>query len=505
MTVNNMSSMLRISGISSGLDTDSMVKSLMKIEQLRVDQVLRQKTKLEWSRDMRQDINKQINDLRYSYASVLSNKNLNVESAFKVHSVDMSDSSAVSISANSSASVGSHIINSITQLASSAQVNSASRVSTENLNRSDTLETISAQLDTALTFDVNDQISFKINDQTFTFDKTSSLDNMLRTVNNSDAGVNMTYSAISGGFKIESKTTGAASALSVENLSGNAFANNSVDDSAFKIDTTSVEVGKNAILSVDGYTIEQESNIFTLDGITFDLKTTTDQSITFAIRQDVDGVVDKIKSFVEDYNKLVGSLNDKISEKIQYDYEPLTDEQKEEMTESEIEKWEEMAKSGLMRNDRQISGLLSDMRSAIYEKVEGVGKSLFDIGIKTGSWADKGKLVIDEDKLREALQNNPDDVAAVFAQDSTSEDAVIKRANSGFMERISLSMSDYVSSYSSLKVEQDIGKVAERILKLQDDMYAKEESYWRKFSAMETALGSLNSQSSWLTQQIASF
>jgi flagellar hook-associated protein 2 len=65
-------------------------------------------------------------------------------------------------------------------------------------------------------------------------------------------------------------------------------------------------------------------------------------------------------------------LNDKISEKIQYDYEPLTDEQKEEMTESEIEKWEEMAKSGLMRNDRQISGLLSDMRSAIYEKVEGV-------------------------------------------------------------------------------------------------------------------------------------
>jgi flagellar hook-associated protein 2 len=138
------------------------------------------------------------------------------------------------------------------------------------------------------------------------------------------------------------------------------------------------------------------------------------------------------------------------------------------------------------------------MRSAIYEKVEGVGKSLFDIGIKTGSWADKGKLVIDEDKLREALQNNPDDVAAVFAQDSTSEDAVTKRANSGFMERISLSMSDYVSSYSSLKVEEDIGKVADKIRILQDEMYAKEESYWRK-------LGSLNSQSSWLTQQIASF
>jgi flagellar hook-associated protein 2 len=191
MTVNNMSSMLRISGIASGLDTDSMVKSLMKIEQLRVDQVLRQKTKLEWARDMRQDINKQINDLRYSYASVLSNKNLNIESAFKVHSVDMSDNSAVSISASSSAGVGSHTIDSITQLASSAQVNSASRVSTENLDRSDTLETISAQLDTALTFDVNGQISFKINDQTFTFDKTTTLDSMLRTVNNSDAGVNI--------------------------------------------------------------------------------------------------------------------------------------------------------------------------------------------------------------------------------------------------------------------------------------------------------------------------
>jgi flagellar hook-associated protein 2 len=66
-------------------------------------------------------------------------------------------------------------------------------------------------------------------------------------------------------------------------------------------------------------------------------------------------------------------------------------------------------------------------------------------------------------------------------------------------------MSDYTSSFNILKVEQDIGKVAEKILKLQDDMYSKEESYWRKFSAMETALGSLNSQSSWLTQQIASF
>lgn len=506
MAVNNMSSMLRISGISSGLDTDSMVKSLMKLEQLRVDQVMRQKTKMEWARDLRQDINKQINDVRYSYASVLSDKNLNSTSAFRANKVEMlTNTGALNISVNSDAGAGTHTIDSITQIAKAAQVSSSARVSEDSLVRSATLADLS--LSTALTFDSNDEISFKINEETFTFKSSDTLDSMLRTINTSDAGINMSYSAISGGFKIESNTVGASSNLTIENISGNAFANNDVDASAFGLSSTSIVSGQNAILSVDGYTIEQDSNNFVLDGIIFDLKTdlAEDQPVTFSVSQDIDSVVENVKSFINDYNELLDSLNGKLTEKIQYSYEPLTDEQKEEMSETEIENWEEMAKSGLMRNDRKLSGLLSDMRDAIYQKVSGVDKSLFDIGIKTGNWMDRGKLVLDEDKLRAELQKSPDDVAAVFAQKSTSSDPVIKKSETGFMEKIATSMGNYTSDFNIIKVELDIGKVAEKISKLQDEMYAKEETYWSKFAAMESALGSLNSQSSWLSQQISTW
>src|SRR5690606_350529 len=116
------------------------------------------------------------------------------------------------------------------------------------------------------------------------------------------------------------------------------------------------------------------------------------------VTSDPTKAVELIKGFVEKYNDLLDKLNAKLSEKREYDYEPLTDLQKEAMTEDEIKRWEEKAKSGLLSGDNILRSIVTGFRNAMIGAVEDAGMTLADIGIKSNSWVDRGKLYIDEDK-----------------------------------------------------------------------------------------------------------
>ena len=134
----------------------------------------------------------------------------------------------------------------------------------------------------------------------------------------------------------------------------------------------------------------------------------TGTPIRLTTSRDTDKIVDSLKSFVEDYNALVEELNEHLKETANYKkYAPLTDEQKKEMSDKEIELWEEKSKEGLLHNDANITSFLGDMRMVLYSSVEGAGLSLYDIGIETSdNWRDNGKLVIDEDVLKSMAATN---------------------------------------------------------------------------------------------------
>ena len=227
----------------------------------------------------------------------------------------------------------------------------------------------------------------------------------------------------------------------------------------------------------------------------------TATSVSFTVARDIEPALKKIQSFVTIYNDLVDFAQGKLSEDVNRDYAPLTAEQRESMSETDIELWEEKAKSGLLKNDRNLQRLMNDLRRSLYDTVAGIGKSPADIGLKTGSYLEKGKISLDETVLRSALTANPEEVMRVFTKTSSATDAATKYSESGLLNRLANSFTTYSATFSLATYTRDLDAYSKQITTLTDKLADKEDAYWRKFTAMETALSQMQSQSSWLAQQ----
>ncbi|NMA67551.1 MAG: flagellar filament capping protein FliD, partial [Clostridiaceae bacterium] len=254
---------------------------------------------------------------------------------------------------------------------------------------------------------------------------------------------------------------------------------------------------------------------------------------TITVTQDIESSVEKIKAFIEEYNKLIDNINGKVKEKYDRNYLPLTEEQKADMKEDDIKRWEEKAKTGLLRNDSLLQNITLAMRRALYEKVEGVNISLADIGISSKSYTDYGKLYLDEDKLRNALSTRPEEVAKLFNgvseqvpsydRDLSKEERDIRYNNSGVLVRISDILEDYISTkrnkdgkkgflLEKAGIENDLSNTQnfineqlkdydKRINNMVEKLIKKEEQYYRQFSRLETLLTQMNQQSAWIMNQ----
>ena len=499
------SSLVRLSGLASGLDTDSIVKSLLEADQTKVDKEYKLKTKLEWTGDAYRAVNLEIKNFREKYMSVLNaSTNMFTSSAYNAYTVAMdSTSNAVTVSAGATATAGTYTINSVTQLATAATASSGSKMFT-----SDTIG-VGSKLSDAFssdTFDSSGNISFSLNGKTFSFSKDTTLSSMMSTINSDEtANVTMSYSSLKKGFTIASKSTGASSSVVIANISGNAFAD-SADSAAFKI-AAGTKNGQNAKAQIEGVDVEQSSNTFTIDGLTYSLKAQTSSAVSFTVSRDVDSVYKKITDFVDSYNTLVSDLQAKLDEEVYTDYEPLTDTEREKLSDSQAEKWDEKAKSGLLNDDSNIRSLLTNLRTAFYTAVSGAGKSAADIGLTTQAYATNGKIVVDETKLKTALSNNPDMVAKVFTNVSTSTDASTKNKESGLITRISNLLGNYINTSTNVTLAQNTTQITEAENKLDDlnDWLSNNETnYYAKFSAMESALSKLNSQKGWISSLLGS-
>lgn len=498
------SSMVRLSGLSSGLDTDSLVKSLLQVDQTKVDKEYKLKTKLEWTGDAMRAVNLEIKNFREKYMSVLNpSTNMFTSSAYNAYTVTMGTAtSAVSVTAGPSATAGSYTINKVTQLATSAIKSSESPMFTgDNIG-------VGSKLSDAFsedTFDSDGNISFSINDKTFTFSKDTTISSMMSTINSdATANVTMSYSSLKKGFTIASKSTGASSSVKIANISGNAFAD-TADAAAFKI-SAGTKNGLNAMAQIEGVNVEKSSNTFTIDGITYSLKAETG-AVNFSVDRDVDAVYNKISDFIDAYNTLVSDLQSKLDEEVNSDYAPLTDAERAKLSDTQAEKWDEKAKSGLLSDDNNIRSLLTNLRNAFYSAVSGAGKSASDLGLNTQAYATTGKITIDETKLKTALANNPDLVAKVFTSVSSATDASTKNKESGLITRISGLLNNYISTSTDVTLAQNttqIKQATSELADLNDWLSNNEEKYYAKFTAMETALSKLNSQSGWLSSLLSS-
>ena len=273
--------------------------------------------------------------------------------------------------------------------------------------------------------------------------------------------------------------------------------------------------GQNAKLTYNGLEIERSSNTFTINGAKLTLKKTmeaTDAAVTFSSTPDVDAIYDTIKKFVDSYNGLIANISEKTSEKKNKDYAPLTNEQKEALSEDEIKRWEGLAKKGTLRRDSTLSSLLTKMRTSIYSSVSesSIFGSLSKIGISTTSnYLEGGKLKIDEEKLRAAIEKDPNGIYNLFMADvkkTVDGEQVTDLEKSGIARRLRADLktamtdiSTKAGKSSSVNNTFTLGKLLDdyedKISAFEEKMKNLESRYYKQFTAMEKAINQANSQS----------
>ena len=473
---------IRFSGIASGLDTESIVRQLMQVERTKVERYIQQKQILEWKRDDYREINTKLLALRNSAWD------LNLASTFRTKKLSSSDENRLTCTASGGAIEGNYEIV-IKQLARGVS------------------QEYSYASDTGI---VDDKLvaggTFKLNGVEIALEAGDSLATIAKKINEvaAETNVKATYDVDKKLFYFITTNTGSDARISIteSEFSEVSFLDNFISAS-----------GQNAVITFNGGSdIEFSSNQFTFNNMIFNLKKADPATtINISVENDLDAIVDKIKAFVNDYNAIMEKIDTKLKEKRYRDFPPLTDEQKEEMKESDITKWEEKARSGLFRGDTLLSGIYSSIRMTTSSAIEGEGqyRTLSSVGIGTIAWYDQGKLHIDEEKLRTALTEDLDGVIKLFTatEEADGTDGIATRLCDKLDECMK-SITDRAGSSTSVVDRSYLGReledVNERIAYMEEYLFKVEERYWAQFTAMETALQRMQSQSAYLVSLMGS-
>ena len=372
--------------------------------------------------------------------------------------------------------------------------------------------------------------------------------------NNQQAGVKVSYSTTANQFVFTSKHGGDGGQIAIDreidgamNLAASLFGSVVYDENGdistvrgqsvdtFKGNGVNVIKGQDAEMTalINGVekTLTSGTNTFNIDGFTVTANGTfpaaagnENEYVSFDKKVDADKIVDAVKSFVEDYNKVLAEINEQYSTQPDHnkEYLPLTDDQKAELSDKQIEEYEEKAKQGLLFGDNDLGGLSNGLRFVF----SNLDMDAIGISVST-SYSDKGKITLDETKLRSALASDPDAVASAFTdplekKQVTNSDGttswVDDTSSGGAMSRLKVQLDKYAattgatkgiliekagSQYSPMALLQNtlqdkIDSYDDIIDSLTDKLNDKIDYYTSKFSKLETLIAQMNSQSSYL-------
>lgn len=370
-----------------------------------------------------------------------------------------------------------------------------------------------------------------INDAVIKVYEDDTMGSLMERINNTkEARVKISYQEAADKFTFTSTEEGASGTVKLRGpaktlfgLEGNEYVN---------------ESGQDAIVAVkyagsdEAVELTRGSNSFTVDGLTINVKgkfgydengalieDDPDTVVEIDAQVDSDSIVDAVKSMIEEYNSIIELVNKEVKTKPDRDYEPLTSEQKKELSEDEIEAWEKKAKEGLLYADSDIRSLTSDLRFIIDG---GIAQELAEMGISTSSsYSDNGKINFDESKFRAALSSNPERVQELFAESS------VKNTNgNGYSKGIGANLKSVLDKYvnttgamtskgilirkaghesSPMSVTENtmysqLKDIKERIASLQERLETERDRYIKQFTSLETLISQMNNQSSWLSQ-----
>lgn len=564
-----------IYGLSgSGLDIESLVKMGMMNKQNQYDKMYQNEMKQEWLKEAYVEVYDSMKTFKANMTDFKMQSNM---SAMKATSTN---NDVVSVTANGAAAAMNHKVSvdavasnaylmtgmdgdapATIQRAAGATNNTSTYLSDVIYGNRLTNTTTDADGNNVYTIDgathtgseaaitINLKDSSAANAKTYTvtmtydeiFSDKKTLSDFASAFSKSGANIQGGYDTANDSFSLYNKTSGEKNIISLEAASGDAAVlltnlrlasydaqNNTLGSiQTFQKDhAVEAAKGTNAKATIDGKVYNLETNKITVAGVTYNFNNVSaGQTSTVSVSQDTDTIVDNVKKFVDMYNTLLDSLNDKLSEEKYSDYKPLTKEQEKDMSEDQIKKWNEKAKSGLLYHNNEVRSLVSDMREAIYTPVNAVDSkynSLSAIGITTTTT--KGHITLDEDKLRKALNEDSDCVYQLFASDQdssyiagstntnklTSYEKKEDYKNTGIANRLYNAMTenmsifeDYAGTSKATDDQSYLGKLITnmqtKMTSFQTLMKSYENKLYDKYDAMEVALSKLGAQLSYIT------
>ncbi len=338
----------------------------------------------------------------------------------------------------------------------------------------------------------------------------------------SEGGVKASFDEQNQRFFISSTGTGNKNEFKLEGLDEN----NRTDDSALidlgllaghkygnGSESTRIE-GQDAEIILNGAKFTSDTNTITVNGLSVTASAETDEEITITTDTDYDGIYDMIKDFITEYNDIMNEMTKLYGAKSSRKYTMLSDEEKEAMTEDEVEKWEGTIKDSLLRRDKDLNAVIECMRGAVNKGYDIGDQTLFlvNFGVGTGSYFDTEKgernaLHIfgdsDDDKysdkendLKAAIAKNPDQVIELFA-------AVSKDMYNSLQK--TMASTDYRSIYKvydDKRMKIDYDNYTKKIKEEEKKLNAYEDKWYKKFSAMEVALSKLQSSQNSLASML---
>lgn len=510
---------MRMTGMMSGLDTESIIQELVSARRKKVDVQKKAQTKLEWKQDAWKELNTKLKSFQQKYLS-----NMRFSDAYTKKTTKVSNSNAVSVITGAEAVNGVQTLK-VNQLAKNAYLTGdAIGGGEQNLTALSTLGEIKDG--SGGTFDISGTNGGKGNINLTLGDGTEinievSNDTTISSIMTQlkEKGLNVSFDEKWQRLSISSKDSGAKNDFKI----GAGTDENGLKAlEALGLKTTGTDGNKkftnkidaqDAEIVLNGSTYTHSNNSFEINGLTITaLAANPDEEITITTEQDTDGIYDMVKNFLKEYNELINEMSKLYNADSAKGYEPLTDEEKEAMSDKEVEKWETKIKDSILRRDENISSVSSGLREIMAQGVEVDGKTmhLFDFGIDMLSYfeapeneryayhidgdSDDGYTMNKDDKLKSMIKNDPDSVISFFM--GLSRDLYNKMSD---MSKSVDGYRSFGSFYDDKKMKSDYDDYKTKIAEMEAKVNAYEDKWYKKFSRMETALAKMQSNASAVT------
>ncbi len=507
-----MSSPIRITGLNSGLDTESIITALTQTKQDKVNTYTGNQKKLSWTQDKWKELNKKVVSF---YNGSLST--MRFSTAYTKKTTTVSDESAATVVTGSNAMNTTQTLD-ITSLATASFL-TGSQISASN-GSSTTMEELGLTSGGTLKFtigDSTDEISVDVA-------ASDSIDTVISNLEN-ETGLDFNFDTNQNRFYISSSEAGEDNAFHLVSTEAMTALGLVYTDSDGNVTTDESEAanyvaGSNAAITLNGVSYTSDSNTFEINGLTITANEVA-SGITITTKQDTSGIYDSIKDMLTEYNTLMKEFATLYNADSASSYKMLTDDEKEAMTESEVEEWENKIKEGLLSGDETIGTVRSAMKQIMNSSFsitlsDGTSANYYlaNFGIATGSYFEvdedeRDLLHIDGDEDDSLTSGNTDKLSAMISSDPDAVMSFFTQLTQSLYGKMSDLMrgTTYSSSYTIYEdklMASQYSAYTTKISDAQDDLTAAQDRLYEKFSAMETALASINSNSSSLSSFFSS-